>query len=434
MNNLLNFGEHLNFEQEPLSCFEQELFHGLRQPWDSDTDFNKGFFHGDCSSQGHLNFQPLQHAGDCYQNEPVVRSESPMRLEDYLPDLDFTFSDPAKRAGHMLEEVLVADPRAGFNSSDSDLSDPSDLRSESELPHDPQAHKNRPEILTALIRVFEKMEKVDPSDITCPRERACFEAILGLILQEYDPADPTLPDPRTTLHKAKLLHPKRRDQYIKKGLSKLKMLIYSRHKRPKTKKEDAHNTLRLELSFDDPQAFENIFGETTCDGIKGSSIEYILRNHTTFERIFNKEFFRNLRQALNEQTHRDIQVNFMDKIKGYLAGEQEIAEIKASFDPNKRSVKTPFTYLENNTAMIIIVDQFLKQLRELKKKLMAGGEEDQDMEEGPIRLAPMNSHTIESRIKTLNQLREELDNYAQVRRWTLPGCKFKKSEIVSFVR
>ena len=173
----------------------------------------------------------------------------------------------------------------------------------------------------------------------------------------------------------------------------------------------AQQLLREELACQPDEVFENLFGSSTCDGLKTESIEYILNSEQTFRLIFTKEFFREIREALNRQTLHDIEVNLLNKLDACLAGSQAGRAQAAAHFRSCRSVKTPFTFLENNTALVVLVDQFIKKLKKLD----------------------ISRAAKEARSNVLEALRKELNEFAEIKRWMLPGCRFKKSEIVSFV-
>jgi hypothetical protein len=311
----------------------------------------------------------------------------------------------------MDEEQLPHESQAVFFSGYSESEDESRHSSTVLAPEPSPVRSNRTDTEYWLREIYEKNRLFDLDDIKEEAVRGSLQLILPLIFDSCNPEDPTCPDQRTGANKAKLLIFMRKDQYVKKAWSKLKTMIYSKHKRPKTLKTAAHEKLRQELVFEAEadKVFENLFGSGTCDGLKVESIEYIISNENIFKMIFNKEFFRKLREELNKQTLHDIKVNFLNKLDGYLTGAEGGREEAMAHFRADRSVKTPFTFLENNTSLVILVDQFIKQL----KKMDGAGKE------------PLTN--------TLTSLREELTKYADLRKWTLSGCKFKKSEIVSFV-
>ena len=248
-----------------------------------------------------------------------------------------------------------------------------------------------------LKQIYEKIRLIDVDEIAGEPVRGALKLILPLIFANYNPEDPTCPDPRIGAHKVKLLFFMRRDQYVKKAWSHLKAVV--------------REELRQEPEFEVDYVFENIFGRGTFDSLKIDVIEYIIRNYTLFRMIFNREFFRNLREELNKQTLRDIEAHFLKKLDGYLTGAEGGREEAMAHFRADRSVKTPFTFLENNTSLIILVNQFIKQLMRIE----------------------MDRAGNMQRMNTLTALREELINYADIRKWTLPGCRFKRSQIVSFV-
>ncbi len=262
-----------------------------------------------------------------------------------------------------------------------------------------------------LRQIYEQNRLFDLNEIAEEPVRVSIGLILPIIFEYYDPQNPTGPDVRTKPHKAKLLIFMRKDQYVKKAWSKLKTTIYARYKGPKTLKSVAQQQIRAELACESEQVFENLFGSGTCDGLKSESIEFILNNDQTFRTIFTNEFFRLVREALNRQTHHDIEINFVNKLDKYLTGSEEGRASATAHFRTRRSVKTPFTFLENNTALAVLVDQFIKKLKNMQ----------------------MPRSEKESRMRALNAIRSEIREFAEKMNWTLPGCAFKRSEIVSFI-
>jgi hypothetical protein len=264
-----------------------------------------------------------------------------------------------------------------------------------------------------LRQIYEHNRLVDLEEIPEEKVRDSIQMILPVIFDSFNPQDPTRPDDiEGCTRKIKLLAFMRKDQYVKKAWSKLKTSLYSTYKKPKTLKTTAHDQLKKELSLDHDDVFENLFGSNTCDGLKVESINYILANECIFNKIFDHCFFRKLRGELNDQTIHDIEINFLKKFDPYFQGEQDGAQKAASHFRNDRSVKTPFTFLENNTSLIILLDQFIKQLKKIDS------------------ISEANKQLMKNR---LTSIREELIAYAQAKNWVLTGCKFKKSEIVSFL-
>ena len=357
------------------------------------------------------NMIPTNPASQSYSSSLMLPADDSKQVDGWTLQQDIYsdhFSDPT---GRMDEEQLPHESQAVFFSGYSESEDESRHSSTVLAPEPSPVRSNRTDTEYWLREIYEKNRLFDLDEIAEEAVRGSLQLILPLIFDSCNPEDPTCPDQRTGANKAKLLIFMRKDQYVKKAWSKLKTMIYSKHKRPKTLKTAAHEKLRQELVFEAEadKVFENLFGSGTCDGLKVESIEYIIRNENIFKMIFNKEFFRKLREELNKQTLHDIKVNFLNKLDGYLTGAEGGREEAMAHFRADRSVKTPFTFLENNTSLVILVDQFIKQL----KKMDGAGKE------------PLTN--------TLTSLRDELTKYADTRKWTLSGCKFKKSEIVSFV-
>ena len=355
------------------------------------------------------NMIPTNPASQSYSSSLMLPADDSKQVDGWTLQQDIYsdhFSDPT---GRMDEEQLPHESQVAFYSGYSESEDESRHSSTVLAPEPSPVRSNRTDTEYWLREIYEKNRLFDLDEIAEEAVRGSLQLILPLIFESCNPEDPTCPDQRTGANKAKLLIFMRKDQYVKKAWSKLKTMIYSKHKRPKTLKTAAHEKLRQELAFEADKVFENLFGSGTCDGLKVESIEYIIRNENIFKMIFNKEFFRKLREELNKQTLHDIKVNFLNKLDGYLTGAEGGREEAMAHFRADRSVKTPFTFLENNTSLVILVDQFIKQL----KKMDGAGKE------------PLTN--------TLTSLRDELTKYADTRKWTLSGCKFKKSEIVSFV-
>lgn len=357
------------------------------------------------------NMIPLNPASQSYSSCLILPADDSKEFHgctlphEFYSDL---FSDPT---GRMDEESLPHNSELAFYSGYSESEEESRQSSISLAPEPLPVGRNKRAAEYWLREIYEKNRLFDLDEIGEEAVRGSLEMILPLIFAYFNPEDPTCPDQRTGEKKAKLLIFMRKDQYVKKAWSKLKTMIYSKHKRPKTLKTVAHEKLRQELEFEADNVFNNLFGSSTCDGLLVESIEYIIKNVKVFKMIFTREFFRNLREELNKQTLHDIEINFLKKLDGYLSGAEGGREEAMAHFRVDRSVKTPFTFLENNTSLVIFVDQFIKQL----KKMEMGGAD---------KLPLMN---------TLTSIRDELIKYAETKNWTLSGSKFKKSEIVSFV-
>ena len=359
------------------------------------------------------NMIPTNPASQSYSSSLMLPADDSKQVDGWTLQQDIYsdhFSDPT---GRMDEEQLPHESQVAFYSGYSESEDESRHSSTVLAPEPSPVRSNRTDTEYWLREIYEKNRLFDLDEIAEEAVRGSLQLILPLIFDSCNPEDPTCPDQRTGANKAKLLIFMRKDQYVKKAWSKLKTMIYSKHKRPKTLKTAAHEKLRQELVFEAEadKVFENLFGSGTCDGLKVESIEYIISNENIFKMIFNKDFFRKLREELNKQTLHDIKVNFLNKLDGYLTGAEGGREEAMAHFRADRSVKTPFTFLENNTSLVVLVDQFIKQLK--KMEMDGAGKE------------PLTN--------TLTSLRDDLTKYADTRKWTLPGCKFKKSEIVSFV-
>lgn len=319
--------------------------------------------------------------------------------------------------GRMEEELPSFEIQAGYYSGMSESESQSEPQTSSFVSApEPSAPKSSKDFVKqSLEKIYKYISLPDLDEIADEKTRNCIEMILPIIFQNHDPEDPTRPDAIAGCNrKVKLMIFMRKDQYVKKAWSKVKTSLYNKHKKPKTLKTAAHEKLKQELAFEDMQVFENLFGSGTCDGLKVESIEYILANQSAFKKIFDHQFFRELRDELDAQTMHDIETNYLKKLEPYLAegaGEKQRAEVAGHFRSD-RSVKTPFTCLENNTSLIILVDQFIKQLK--KTTILAEGAKV-------------------SLMSTLTSLRNELTQYARTKNWMLEGAKFKKSEIASFL-
>jgi hypothetical protein len=264
-----------------------------------------------------------------------------------------------------------------------------------------------------LRQIYEQNRLVDLEEIADKKARATIQMVMSVICESFDPQDPTRPDDiKGCTRKIKLLAFMRKDQYVKKAWSMVKILLYSPYKNSKTLKSTAHNNLKKDLFLNDDNVFQNLFGSNTCDGLKVESVKYILTSECIFNKIFDHCFFRKLRRELNNQTIHEIEINFLKKFDPYFQGEQDRPQKAASHFRKDRSVKTPFTFLENNTSLIILLDKFIKQL----KKIDSISEANKLL-----------------KMKRLTSIREELIAFAQTNNWVLTGCKFKKSEIVSFL-
>ena len=142
--------------------------------------------------------------------------------------------------------------------------------------------------------------------------------VLPVILESFDPTDPTRPDPQTAHCKAKLLRRRRRDQFVKKVWSKFRKAFYSEHKQPKTLKETAQLRLKETFGCEEQRDFEALFGASSNRGLTVRAIDFILCHRPVFDRVFNTRFFAALRRSLDEQTTRDIQINLVSRLAGFL--------------------------------------------------------------------------------------------------------------------
>ena len=366
----------------------------------------------------------LQSEEDSYFAESASRSYSSVSIiatdDCKIVDTEGMHLEPLGGSRHlstgrMDQEDFQYEEQTGFFSGDSERKEePS--KSRPVLAPDSSINNITRGALKYYFRlVYEENELIDLECIPYKKVREAIIIVLPAILKHYDPRDPLKPDRIPGCNRIiKLLVFMRKDQYVKKAWSKIKTLIYYRYKRPKMLKTNAHELLKRELEFDQDHdaAFENLFGSGTCDGLKVESIEYILCNQSLFNCIFNEDFFIDLREELNNQTLKDIETNLLKKLDRFLSGEKGGWEESAGYFSKKRSVKTPFTFLENNTSLIILVDRFIKQLNKTTA----------------ITEANKLSH-----MRKLTSLRRSLCQYAEINNWTLPGCKFKKSEIISFL-
>ena len=352
-------------------------------------------------------------ASDAYISHSLLAHDDGMRVDPLGMDLEMLDGAQCYSNGRMdQEDFLHYFEPANFASDSDSKEEPSKSRPVL-APDSLDLRKPRDSAEYFLRLIYEQNQLFDLEDIADQTVRDSMLMILPLLFHNFDPADPLKPDQiQGCNRKVKLMVFMRKDQYVKKAWSKLKTVLYSKFKNPKTLKTNAQEQLKEELAFNHKQAFENLFGSSTCDGLKVESIEYILSNDSTFSKIFETTFFKKLREELNLQTLHDIEINFLKKLDPFLSGEQGGWEKSKEKLRKDRAVKTPFTYLENNTALVVLVDQFIKQL---KKTTV---------------VSEAKKVSLSTR---LTSLRKYLVEFAETRKWTLPGCKFKKSEIVSFL-
>ena len=363
------------------------------------------------------NFISTNPAGFNYTSEPILLFDEMAKVGQNSmeeEDLNNTRSNTTCR---MEEEIKSLDGRGCFYSGCSGLEEESESQQSNRVlaPESSAVQDSKELTKKHLEMIYQHTRLPDLQEIADEKTRNCIQMILPILFQNYDPQNPTKQDKIAGCdRKIKLMIFMRKDQYVKKAWSKLKSSLYNKYKKPKTLKTTAHDMLKEELALNHEQVFENLFGSGTCDGLKVESIEHILANKSMFNKIFDHQFFRELRAELDSQTLKDIEVNFLKKLESYLdinGGEKEKSETTSRFRSD-RSVKTPFTFLENNTSLIILVDQFIKQLKKTS--------------------AIPESEKVSQKNK-LESLRKELTDYARTKGWVLEGCKFKKSEIVSFL-
>jgi hypothetical protein len=191
-----------------------------------------------------------------------------------------------------------------------------------------------------LRQMYKHNRLVDLQEIPHQKVRAAIEKVLPAIFFRFDPEDPTRPDEiEGCSHKVKLLIFMRKDQYVKKAWSKLK------------------TTLGLEL-------LQNLTDCKESHWLTVNTVKRILTDETIFNQIFDHDAFRKTRTNLNKQTNHDIETIFLSRFRPFFAGDQTIEDV-ASYFQQGRCVKTPFTYLENNTSLIVLLDQFTRQLKKM---------------------------------------------------------------------
>jgi hypothetical protein len=264
----------------------------------------------------------------------------------------------------------------------------------------------------AMREVFQKQRYPDTQMIHDPVVQQALTIALRLVLDNDDEIDKAHKKSSTAAFNLRMLKTKRRDQYIKKVWSRLRTVIYLEYKKPKTSKVTALNNLKLNFDCSDSKEskFENFFGKEASKGLSRETENYILDNNTIFYHVFNFKFFEGLRLALNKQTRREISVNLVSNFRRFLEGNEDLPTLMKKMSPHKKEVKKPFTYQENNTALLLLIDNFQKCL--LNK----------------------NDEAANNKKATLIALSKQVKDYADEKGWILHENNFRKNKIISFLR
>ena len=354
---------------------------------------------------------PINPADLSYSSDPFFSADDSKKIVGFPFCQSCYFADHFNTTGRNDQEQFPHDPQpvyfSGYSGLEEDHQQPPAF-----LAPEPRRFRNSRKTTELWLReIYEDNRLVDPVVIPSEAVKRSIELILPLIYENHKANEPIRPDVSIGASDVKLLIFMRRDQYVKKAWSKVKIMVCKRQERPKILEPVAGD----QLGQGQPEIkdiFDNVFGKGPCDCLKMKTIEYIIRNYTLFRMIFNLEFFYNLREELNKETLQDIKDLLLKKLYRYLAGlkggwEEAEAHFRADL-----LVKTPFTFLQNNASLIFLVNQFFKQLHKME----------------------MNGADKARKKKTLTSLRKKLIKYANTRNWTLISRNFWKSEIFSQLR
>ena len=261
--------------------------------------------------------------------------------------------------------------------------------------------------------IYQENKFLDPDLIHCKPMRLILKQIYSVVLGTQRKERPNIV----------FLDPRRHDQYIKKAFSKMKTKLYKDFKK-ETTKIDAHVRMKNDLNIEQ-QAFDQIFGPKSSNGLAKQAIEFILgfyrKEGETDNRLFNSLFStqntEELLKSMEESTRDDIKTKFINKIEKLLhEGKFSPSTLNKTISAS-REFKTPFSSQENLMALDLLVKKFLKYC---KKNRSSG------------HLKEM----IANQTRRLEELSRSLEDRLFKNKWTLKYAakkEFKKSEIPSFL-